>query len=38
VQVSKRALYVNVIFKARQAIEEARNTLARICQRLEVED
>ena len=32
---SERALYLNAIFKVRQAIEEARSTLARICQRLE---
>jgi hypothetical protein len=35
---SERALYLNAIFKARQAIEEARTTLTKICQRLEVED
>jgi hypothetical protein len=35
---SERALYLNAIFKARQAMEEARSTLAKICQRLEVED
>jgi hypothetical protein len=35
---SERALYLNAIFKARQAIEEARSTLAKVCQRLEIED
>jgi hypothetical protein len=33
---SERALYLNAIFKARQAIEEARSTLAKSCQRLAV--
>ena len=32
---SEVALYLNAIFKARQAIEEAKNTLAKACERLE---
>jgi hypothetical protein len=32
---AERALYLNAIFKARQAIEEARSTLAKACERLE---
>jgi hypothetical protein len=32
---SEVALYLNAIYKARQAIDEARNTLAKACERLE---
>jgi hypothetical protein len=31
---SEVALYLNAIYKARQAIDEARNTLAKACERL----
>jgi hypothetical protein len=32
---SEVALYLNAIYKARQAIDDARNTLAKACERLE---
>jgi hypothetical protein len=32
---SEVALYLNAIYKARQAIDEARNTLAKACERLQ---
>jgi hypothetical protein len=34
---SEVALYLNAIYKARQAIDEARNTLRTACERLEEE-
>ena len=35
---SERALYLNEISRAQSAIEEARSTLAKICERLEEKD
>lgn len=35
---SEVALYLNAIYKARQAIDDARNTLAKACERLEAEN
>jgi hypothetical protein len=32
---SERALYLNAISRAQKAVEEARTTLAKVCQRLE---
>jgi hypothetical protein len=32
---AEMALYLNAIYKARQAIEEAKNTLSKACDRLE---
>jgi hypothetical protein len=34
---SERALYLNAVSRAQRAVEEARSTLLKICERLEVD-